>query len=66
MSKILELEANNTMGNKVIDQQKLRNKISKEMLILIPNNSLDEQEPECQVQQKGEAAGGREVTQGDT
>lgn len=54
------------MGNKVIDQQKLRNKISKEMLILIPNNSLDEQEQECQVQQKGEAAGGREVTQGDT
>lgn len=36
------------------------------MLIFIPNNSLNEQDPECQAQQKAEAAGGREVTEGNT
>jgi len=36
------------------------------MLVLIPNHSLDEEEPECQASQKAEAAEGREVTKGDT
>lgn len=35
------------------------------MLIYIPNNSLGEQKAECQAWQKAEAAGGREVTEGD-
>lgn len=36
------------------------------MRTFVPNNKQDEQEPECQAQESGEAARGREVTQGDT
>lgn len=36
------------------------------MQIFVPNNKPDEQEPECQAQERTEAASGGEVTQGDT